>query len=1758
MQVIIVFLLVFLSWNSSPQAEEEKLFSEWMLKASKDHFADLKKKYEKLSTKDVEDAHKRAKKAKEAKDWLLFIAEYERVVAKAPTHLENIFDLCYARVQAIETDKDWVQERSLVNETIQAYHLSKTIEDKAKALLFYAHTLRYDLRMLSRVLSEISAQISLADLRKKFPELQTVAPFRYLRFSFNEEASTSPSVCLFFSHPLAEKEVNFSDFVTIQPALNGTLEARSDRLCLNGAEFGKTYEITLKVGFPSLFEEKLTREEKVSIRIPDYKPRLSFNQRSYVLRRNDTNVVPLSCLNVDSVKLDVFRLSDRSLTQVSGIFLQNLWGTYEFRDAEQKIYSGTLDVASAHESQKIRNKTVVRNIDLNPILKDVKPGLYVLFAQEKDRVNSSYVKAVQWVIVSDLGITTFKGANGLFVDVRSLTTARPLKNVTLDLVSRSNEVLGTVTTDHQGMASFEAALLNGKDGNDPVLVIARTKEGDLSFLYLNEPAFDLTDRGVGGRQIPGPLDAFLYTDRGVYRGGETVYLNTLLRDDQARAVDKIPLTFKLLRPDGVEVSRHIASGDTQGRYELSLPILPKARTGQWVITAHTDPKKNPIGKVTFNVEDFIPSRLLVTLKSPTTALYPGKAVNVTVMGKFLFGAVAAGLDGEARIIASKHPNPFPSYSGFVFGLLDEDFVDKREDLNFQPLNESGQSSVEAKVDPTLETTHPLQSQLRVTLFDSGGRPQLGTFKFLTLLQPEVIGIRPSFSNDSIGFNESDASFDVIAVDGSGQMQKLENLEYEVFREQIHYNWYKEGSEKWEYRPVRTSQSIQKGNVSTESTTPVKLTVPVVDWGGHRLEIRNKKTGAATSIRFSKGYGADQENNLSPHRLQIMSEKDKYNVGDAVKLHIQSPFDGIARVIIANQGVVETHNVEVNQKGTDIVLKTTKDWGTGAYVLVSAFRPLKEDQAIESKSFLLPKRAIGVIWIPMDPKLKTLDVSFEIPKEVRPRQQITIPVLIKGSEAKQVYLTISAVDEGILQLTDFKTPAPQEYFLGKRLLGVEIRDLYGRIIDPQPGEKGVLRSGGDEGALARNLAALAKRSFRIVSLYKGIIPLDRDGKGVVTLDLPDFNGTLRLMGVAYDSEKIGSGQNQLLVRDPVVIEPVLPRFLAVDDQSFINVSLHNVAGVAGDYTMTLSSCGVINLGKGAKTTFNVSLDKEASKSWRIPIQATRISNGEVKITLKGPNDFTVTTIQEITVTTAQLPEVQSYNTLLKPKGTYQFPTSKISHLLPDTIASLYAFTQVPWNVAGFIKDLAQYPYGCAEQITSKGFACLAASQLLPGNSENESNQYKNCVDSTISQLAELQAPEGNFLLWRHSTFDKDAWLTAYAVHFLASAQEKGFKIPQWTYKKSLGWLKDSLQRLGTSSSSTDLLNGAYALYVLAVADHLQAGDVRYFYDTFFEIVPNRLGKAFIIAASVIVGDMERAQEGLKALQSFKETPTDADDRGLTYGSEIRDEAGVIAVLAQSIKADEQFKELFQQIPSLITPLGSRVSDTHYLSTQEKAWLILAAFHVTSAGVEEYPKDIAITLNDQKKTADHLLRTTLDSTDLKKGMVITNLASHPIWVSLTTTGTPKTPLSEESQGIKATRQFFSLKGESMDLNNIKQGQRIIVVLEGTITAPIQNANLLIVDRLPAGLEIENAALSQGGEEKTAFAWLERLSALSHREIRDDQFVASIQLNKDNKTFKIAYLVRAIMPGTYQLPALFIEDMYAPRHFVRTSHGTVRILG
>jgi uncharacterized protein YfaS (alpha-2-macroglobulin family) len=1609
------------------------------------------------------------------------------------------------------------------NAAMNAYLRAVTVEERASALRALANSIEYR-DMWREAIASYRLSLKLVDDNDLEAYLDTVVAqhgFRVTNHVVDAEAA-SPRICAVFSDPLGSTDL--SAYVSVAKAPSVSVETEHDQICVEGVQHGNRYAIKLRAGLKSADGEELGKDVDLDVYVPDRAPFVGFANSAYVMPAGLGGGLPITSVNAETAEVMIYRIGDRGIAAAvrDGIFQGSLseYDAEEIADrVGQEVWKGEVDLAQG--AVNALNTTAIPVADT---LGTMEAGAYVITAKVKGVESDAYWEdlATQWFIVTDLGLTSVSGADGVHAFVRSLETAQPVAGATVRLVAVNNEILGEATTDDAGRAVFAPGLARGQGGRAPQLLVAETGEGDYAFLDFKRPAFDLTDRGVEGRPSPGPLDLFATTERGVYRPGETVYLTALLRDAKADAVLNLPLTLEVERPDGVVANSQLLKDEGAGGYFAALPMASEAMRGSWTLRLYSDPNAASLATTTFLVEDFEPERLAFEITAGDEPFRTDEVNAIDVAAKYLYGATAPDLAIEADAILRPR-STLSAFPGFTFGRVDDTIETTREPLGtVGHTDEAGNAVAEVSLPEVQVTTRPLEAQVLLRLVDSNGRAIERSITRPVLADVNRIGIKPVFAN-ATGLEEgSKAEFELIVVSPEGEKIAADGLSWTLSRVETTYQWYRNGS-TWKWEAITNTREIANGTAETPDGGSVTVGANV-DWGSYRLEVENGET--SSSYAFYAGYYYADAGTDTPDTLQVALDKPAYKVGDTANLKLDPQFAGTALVMVIDNRVISMKAVDVPEGGTTVPLEVTEEWGPGAYVTAALYRP---SDAAEKR---MPSRALGLAFADVEPGDRKLDVKLTTPEVALPRESFTATVELGNLAAGETaYVAVAAVDLGILNLTNFKVPAPDDWYFGQRQLGMDIRDLYGSLIDPTQGLAGAMRSGGDGGA--SRLGTPPPTSV-LVALHSGIVEVDADGKATVTFDMPDFTGTVRVMAMAWSASAVGHASADVIVRDPVVVTLSPPRFLRVGDESRLLVEVNNVGGEAGTYGIALSTGdGIatpskntdVDLGEGERSAFDLSLN------------GMRIGDWPLQLTITRPDGTTQVKDLLLGVRPASAPITTSRLVPIKRAGSVTIDGSYFKDLMADTGSMTLAIGPIArLDVPGLLLSLDRYPYGCAEQTSSRALPLLYLNDVARMIGVAEDGKLNQTVIDAIASVLAKQTSGGGFGLW--GPFDGgDFWLDSFVTDFLLRAKASGYTVPEQALSMALDNLANQL------SYASDFDNGgedvAYALYDLARAGRVAMGDLRYYFEARLKAFGSPLAQAQLGAALALYGDTTRANDAFSvALEGLAE-PRNNRYRN-DYGSRLRDLAGVLALAAE-------FKPAAVDLTALANQLAKMRDRASYTSTQEDSWTLLAA-----AALGASTSDGSVTINGE--TLEGQVYRRYDAAGFSP-VELGNAGTADTEAKVTVTGYPKSQPEASENGFTIEREYYLPDGTWIDPTDetLAQNDRFVVVLR-VQPESLGSGQYIVADPLPAGFEIENPNLS-AGEGVSDFNWLE-LDAPTHIESRTDQYVAAFRFGSDPGLISTAYMVRAVTPGSFVLPGATVEDMYRPEFRANTAAGSIEI--
>ncbi|SFV51776.1 PAN domain protein [hydrothermal vent metagenome] len=1534
---------------------------------------------------------------------------------------------------------------------------------------------------------------------------------------FEKSSESSMALCASLSqYSYGSNTTKAKEYIKLTPNQHYTLSIDYDGICLNGLKPRTRYSFTINRGIP-LKGYHLDRDYSFTKTTTDYSPSYSFRDGGYILPAKGEISIPIDSTNVKEFEISLYRINTKNL--ISKIndygFIRSMYSY-----ALNKIAStdGYLLWQKKIKIQSRPNQSVTTALPIGEYLKDRKPGVYILSASiigEDGKAVDYYDPSIQWFMISDIGLYTLRADDGMTIYTREISTAKRYDDVKLELISKNNEILySTISKD--GVAHFPASSLSGKNGLKPKAIYAYGRDGDFSVIDLSRQPHDLSDRGVQGRNNPGKYDAFIYSNRGIFRPGESISVYMLVRNSLAEASPDMTLSLKIFDSQGKDVLSKMIKTDKLGEADIVVPISQSASRGRWHLKLYAGSSK-PIGTLSFLVENFVPPKIKIDIDSEIERVAPNSNISLSGVVRYLNNTPLANATVETTTMLYQTKRPFKDYSSYHFGDTDSRFMNLFTDNSSYSTDSSGRFRVPINLGSIPEHTAPISAHITISASEPGGRPVERVLDIPIDDKDGFVGIKPLFENSSVDM-ESKALFGIVYLQHSKPIAK--ELKYRVIEEHVHWNWILQNGQ-WEYdKSYSDGEDVVKDTIFYTRDEPTPLELSKLDWGTYRLEILDSVTNEILSTyRFTSGY-EESISKSSPDRLPISIDKQSYSIGDKVRVHITPKFSGPIVVSVANHTILDTKTINATL-GQEQELEFTVDrsWGSSIYVIATAFRA-------QSKR-LGANRAIGLAHLKVvDPK-KIIEISLEYQTKVRSSQPTKIVVKAKGSSlTNPTYFTLAAVDDAVLRLTNYRVPDPKAYLFGQQKLGIEIRDIYADLIKTVGAHAKFNVGAGDmeEDALKQSIVSNKRE---VISIMSKPIALDSSGSAVVSLDVPDYQGSLKLMVVAWNKIAVGSQSGDMVVKDEISPEIYLPKFISVGDSAKSLITVDFDESVAkGEYEIRFTNENAEQRIASDSSRFVYDSNSSVRFSKVVEVKAPSLNDNTLRVEVIKDGDILVKKEWQLAVRSRYQQVYTRDIGLLKPNETIDIKRLIDSSLWSDIgDIRLKVSGKILLPTDSIASELVAYSGRCAEQTTSRAMPWLFLSE---SRAKELTINRQAIVQRAIERLLSYQRFDGGFGLW--SSSPSSMWVSSYVLDFLTRAKELGYSVPDRNVKAGLDWLENNLDRWSSIGSRQEA--DSYALYVLARSGRILMSEILHRSKSKNSKIISAQAWGHLGVALSLVGEKRLAQEmfenGKRSLGRYARN----GDYYSNYGGGLRDEASLVILMKEAA--------LGLDWGSIYSDLALTAKDRRYLSTQEMSQLLRASY---VANIK--PTDLKLTVDGkvlQLPNGEY----TVKAKDIDSIPSITNSSSGKVWFNTSFQATPVASIysSKQDNGFTITKKIYNLEGELQDISHFRQNDRVVVILEGTIDSNhIQNP--LVSDWLPAGFELENPNIN-GIDAISGLKWIDNLSDTDNLSYKDDRFEAAISMSSSTKgRFKVAYIARAVSRGSYTMPPAYVADMYQPRY-------------
>ncbi len=1536
----------------------------------------------------------------------------------------------------------------------------------------------------------------------------------------------APALALVFSGPLAPK-ANWQSWLSVSEGgkqVQGEWILADDgrTLYFPNVQPDKSYEVSLKTGLgPS--------PQRWTLKTRPLEAGASFTASGMVLPLRDELRLPISAVNVDEVNIDFFRVDAEYLPRFlaeyrPGAGMGN-WELEQITKRAKRVFSGRY----ALELDANRRETRLINVK-EPQL--VEAGVY--FAVMSPLGNYDWRKETTYFAVSDMGLSARRYRDELEVFVSSLASADPLKDVQLSLLDQKGNRLQVQTTDPQGHRRFDqvqgARLLLAEQGNH------------LAVLRLDGAALDLSTFDLGTQ----PWQAqqlYLFSGRDLYRPGERLDSEILLKGQDGQLLPGMAVELEVKQPDGQLLEQKRLLPDNLGAAHYGLRLPEDAPLGRWTINLKTAAGSR--FEWPFLVEEFLPERLKLQLgKGPdgeVTSL--DAALTLPLQGDYLYGAPASATKAKAEVKLSRATMPFTQWQEFTLGdvLLAEQARDL-EPLNLT-LDAQGQGtfSLADELDG-VRALGPLEVAYRVSLSEPGGRAvNRSRTQYGWPAGSQWPALKADFVADRVEGGKP-LPFQILNLDEQGQ-PVAGAVKVRLINEYRDYYWHYADGEGWKYEFNSQPYLEQEQTLQLDGKGPTPLTLPLAA-GWYRLEVENSQ-GHQSSLRveigsYAWGGGGEQ---ARPDKIAITLDKRAYQAGEKANVTLVAPRPGKGLLMVEDgDGLRWWQHIELKGAGGDakdargeFEIPVSPEWQRhDLHISAQIAAPDSDSKPVSQKS-VQSLRSVGLVPLTLDREARRLPLTLSAPDKAVPLTRLEVTATSTPNSQGRVVL--AAVDRGVLNISDYQPLDPFEIFFGRKRFAQDLFDNYGQVIPPQDGKLARLNYGGDRAPLKKG-GALESR-VEIAALWSGEVSFDEQGKAVIPLDLPNFNGELALMALAWNEQQVGEAERTVKVVAPLVAEIGWPRFGARGDETRALVQLRNMSGE----DQTLSLAWTLNGGLKANGELPGTLSlKNGEEQWlTLPLTVTGASGvASLQLAASG-KDFAISRDWTLPLRSPWPAETRQRYQMLAPGQEMSFAPAELAGLDRANQQGLLSLSGTPpWDPAAQWQALADYPYACLEQTLSRAWPYLltTADERIAWSKPAEGKKAASEADvqrALLQRLQRLQLPSGGFGLWDGRS-DEEQWLTAYAADYLLARKEAGDAVPEAMLNQALNRLQSYLtdsqygERWSSAPEHSRLAYQSYSAYVLARVGKAPLATLRLIWEQQADHARSGLPLLHLSLALSAMGDEQNAAKALsRALATER-----GDDYLGDYGSPLRDQALELSLLRQHKLAAERW-------PALSAKVADTLAHRQWLSTQERLALLRLA-RVDPA--VDWQAKVTSSLGSGSLSGSAPLQQ--GTPEALAASAVTNEGKGSLYVQRTLVGYPEQAPARISMGMSVTRSWFNSDGQRFDPTKVKVGDLVVVRLNVSSESAVPDA--LLVEMVPAGFELENPALGNSIKlEELSIegkpAWQSEWNDyLKHQEFRDDRYTAALDLSEGSNQ-QLVYLMRAVTPGRYQVPPTQVEDMYRP---------------
>ena len=1562
-----------------------------------------------------------------------------------------------------------------------------------------------------------------------------------------------------------EQTQDITGLVSVKPATNLNLRVVEDSVLVTGNfTSGNKYTLAVSSGINSKWGTKTDKKLEETVSFQDVNPEIKFSNDGCFLPSANKQKFLFKTVNISKVKVKIDKVFESNL----GYFLHTEelkskqidnygYDYYNLKRVGVTIAEQTLDIGGD------KNKWLQHEIDIKNLVNPKEKGLFLvelsfskdgmMYNFDENSKSDDYYYGDEYysnpnsdgyiyehgqiyktLVLSDIGLTYKSGDNKQVVYANNILDTKPIKDVLVTLRSNQNQVLKTAKTDGDGKAVFE-------DIKDEVFYVEGDYKDQKSFVKLNDMIWNLSTFDADGEALlPTGIRAYIYTERGVYRPGDTINLSVIARNQDNTFPKDHPVNLKIYNPKNQLIFTQTNKNATDGFYNFEFATKETDMTGNWRAELL-------VGSQTFyhtlKIETVVPNRLKVKFDSQIKEIKSNnKTLKFNLQANYLFGNPASNSNVTINSIISNAEKTFSSYKTYKFVNESVDFGNITTNIFDGKLDSNGNKSISWNLPALNNVPSSVNATITAKVFEKGGRFTKNEMILPVSPYAYYVGLERPETEYGYFQTNSEMKINTVVVNENGQIASNRKLNYRIYKNNQHWWWEYDSHDKFKihYKDDSETQLIEENQVFSESK-PTYVSFKPQTSGEYLIEVQDGSNGHISSFFFSvSSYGELPTNPKGQDIITLKTDKPSYQVGEKAIVQFPIPSKGAYLVSIERgNDILDSYWYKPNfgKKDAKIEIDITEKMVPTSYFTISIIQP--HEQSVNDR----PIRMYGVVPLNVEDKSTHQDITINMKNELESNKPFSVEV--QTNDKKQTQFTIAVVDEGLLDITRFETPNPWKDFYRKLRLGVMSYDLFNFVIGANKGDIFKTFSIGGDVYISEQEEEVKNRRFKPISLFKGPILTDAHGYAKIDFDMSEYVGSVRVMVVGANGKKYSSAEKTVPVKSDIMVLPTIPRVLGVDDLVNIPITVFVMKDSIKNVNVSLKTEGALEiLGEANKS---LAFNKVGDKDVKFQIKAKQeVGDAKIIITASS-NGFTVTNTTDINIRPYSS---KVFDVIEKkvPIGTSVNFTIPNRGILGSNNATISILRRPNLNIKSRLEWLIVYPYGCIEQTVSSAFPQLFLKDFIKDSKENNKEIDEN-INAAIKRLRKFLTPSGGFSYWPGES-EPSIWGTNYAGHFLVEADKLGYDVPSDLLET---WIR--FQKSKSITTNDNLLERTYRVYLLALSGSPQMGAMNLLKENSLKDM-NDTEKWLLASAYTLAG---AEQTATNIINNAGTTVKQYTELSGTYGSTIRDKS-IILESAIILGKEDIAKKIYDDI-------ALQLSSKTWYSTQTIGYSLMAVGKYLRANEFNANKQnniIAgyITLPDGKKVS-------FDTKELKYSYDLTSNVGKNIqifidsktnlknaYVLLEWSGIPLKPDVENiSKNIALKTEWLSETGEKINPASLKQGKTFWAVFKVKNLSDIDVQELALEQILPSGWEIENTRLTQ----EDLPDWLNKFrpNRAKYFDIRDDRAMWFFDLPKEQE-YIFAVKLNAITEGKFILPPAIAQAMYNNNFVSITSAQNVVVTG